>query len=109
MSHLEKLLLIHMRSLKCEMPVAEYRFHPVRRWRFDFAYPSQKLAIEVEGGTWTNGRHSRAKGFESDCEKYNTAQMMGWTVLRFTGDMIKRGEAIQSIEAALLAEEESGC
>ncbi|EPP5336614.1 hypothetical protein ACUSRM_000689 [Vibrio alginolyticus] len=51
MSQLEKLLLQHIRALKLEVPMSEYRFHETRRWRFDFAYPDQQLAIEVEGGT----------------------------------------------------------
>jgi very-short-patch-repair endonuclease len=100
-SQLEALLLHHLKALKLEMPEAEYRFHEKRKWRFDFAYPDRQLAIEVEGGTYSNGRHTRAKGYEADCEKYNTAALQGWTVLRFTGDMIKRGEAVKMIERAL--------
>ncbi len=101
MSQLEALLIRHIRALKLEIPVSEYRFHEKRKWRFDFAYPERQLAIEVEGGTYSNGRHTRAKGYEADCEKYNTAALRGWTVLRFTGDMIKRGEAVRMIEEAL--------
>ncbi|PNH99253.1 hypothetical protein [Vibrio diazotrophicus] len=101
MSQLEALLLTHIRALKLEMPVPEYRFHETRKWRFDFAYPDQQLAIEVEGGTWSNGRHNRAKGYEADCEKYNEAALRGWTLLRFTGDMIKKGQAIKTLERAL--------
>ncbi|ANQ23192.1 hypothetical protein BA893_16090 [Vibrio natriegens] len=101
MSQLEKLLLQHIRALKLEVPESEYRFHETRRWRFDFAYPDQQLAIEVEGGTWSNGRHTRGKGYEDDCEKYNTAALRGWTVLRFTGGMVKKGLAIKMIEEAL--------
>ncbi|GAJ77628.1 hypothetical protein JCM18905_3519 [Vibrio sp. JCM 18905] len=91
MSQLEKLLLQHIRALKLEVPMSEYRFHETRRWRFDFAYPDQLLAIEVEGGTWSNGRHNRAKGYEADCEKYNMAALRGWTVLRFTGGHDQKG------------------
>lgn len=101
MSQLEALLLTHIRAVKLAMPVPEYRFHETRRWRFDFAYPDRQLAIEVEGGTWTNGRHNRAKGFEADCEKYNAAVLKGWSVLRFTGDMIRSGKAIETLERAL--------
>ncbi len=101
MSQLEALLLRHIRAVKLEMPVQEYRFHETRKWRFDFAYPDQNLAIEVEGGIWSGGRHTRGKGYEDDCEKYNTAALRGWTVLRFTGDMIKKGLAITTIEEAL--------
>lgn len=66
----------------------EYRFHPKRKWLFDFAFPMHNLAIEVEGGIWTGGRHTRGKGFEADCEKYLEAALLGWTVLRLTAKQI---------------------
>lgn len=86
-----------------EQPETEYRFHGLRRWRFDFAWPGRMLAVEVEGGQWVNGRHQRGKGYEDDCEKYNTAALMGWRVLRFTGDMVKDGRALATLLAALEA------
>lgn len=64
--------------------VKEYRFHDKRKWRFDYAIPEHKIAIEVEGGVWTGGRHTSPKGFLGDMEKYNTATVMGWRVLRTT-------------------------
>lgn len=70
-------------------PQVEYRFHFKRKWRFDAAYPEQKVAFEVEGGTWSGGRHVNPIGFEKDCEKYNTAAKMGWRVYRLTPKMIK--------------------
>lgn len=78
-------------------PETEYRFHDTRRWRFDFAWPDYLLAVEVEGGQWINGRHQRGKGFEDDCEKYNEAALDGWMVLRFTGDMVKDGRALEML------------
>lgn len=83
------------------LPHREYRFHPVRMWRFDFAYPEIKLAIECEGGTWANGRHNRGSGFEEDCAKYNQAALLGWRVLRFTKSMIDSGQAIHAIRTAI--------
>lgn len=68
----------------------EYRFHPVRRWRFDFAVPEHMLAIEVEGGSYVQGRHTRGKGFAADMEKYNTATLMGWSVLRYTPQQVDK-------------------
>ena len=68
----------------------EYRFHPIRRWKFDFAIPEKSIAIEVEGGVYSSGRHTRGSGFRKDTEKYNTATAMGWRVLRFaTNDLMK--------------------
>jgi very-short-patch-repair endonuclease len=70
-----------------------------RRWRFDFALPD-KLAVEVEGGVWAQGRHNRGAGFAADCEKYNEAVLLGWRVLRFTTDMVLDGTALSTIERA---------
>lgn len=81
--------------------VSEYRFHDSRKWRIDFAFPSQKLAVEVEGGGWVNGRHNRGGGMEADLEKYNALTLAGWRLLRFTGKAIKSGVALRTIEEAM--------
>ena len=101
MSHLEDTLLMHINGYEMPTPEREYRFHPVRKWRFDLAWPERKIAAEVEGATWTNGRHTRGSGFVADCEKYNAAALLGWTVYRFTGSMIEDGAAIETIRRAL--------
>ena len=64
--------------------VAEHRFHDTRKWRFDYAIPHLRIALEVEGGVWTGGRHTSAKGFLRDMDKYNEAALNGWIVLRCT-------------------------
>jgi hypothetical protein len=69
-------------------PLPEYKFHETRKWRFDFAWPYQMLAVEIEGGIWESkfikrGRHLRGKGFMEDMEKYRTAELSGWHVLRY--------------------------
>ena len=61
---------------------AEFRFHPKRRWRADFAHLESRTLIEVEGGIWISGRHNRATGFIADLEKYLEATLAGWTVIR---------------------------
>lgn len=99
-SRLEAELALHMRASGLN-PESEFRFHPPRRWRFDFAFPAEKVAVECEGGIWTNGRHTRGKGYAADCEKYNQASLDGWVLLRFTGDQIQSGEALAQIEQAL--------
>lgn len=70
-------------------PVREYRFHPTRKWRFDFAWVRERVAVEIEGGAWSQGRHTRGAGFSEDCAKYNAATCADWRVLRFTGDMLR--------------------
>ena len=101
MSDLEDLLAQQMQFVGLPTPEREYRFAPPRRYRADFAYPDRMLLIEVEGGVWTQGRHSRGAGFTEDCSKYNLAASMGFRVLRFTGDMIKSGLAVRTIEDVL--------
>lgn len=80
-------------ALRLPAPVREYRFHPTRRWRFDFAWPDKKLALEVEGGIWVNGAHNRGEHFISDCDKYNAATLDGWRVFRVTEKHIRDGQA----------------
>jgi len=99
LSPLETELLNQITAYGLPLPATEYHFHPERKWRFDFAYPSRKIGIEVEGGTWVQGRHSQGAGFEKDCEKYNQAALMGWIVLRYTGAMIADGRAIHELDA----------
>lgn len=82
--------------------VKEFKFHPKRRWRFDYAIPEHKIAVEVEGGVWTGGRHTRPQGFLGDIEKYNTATLMGWRVFRTTPDeLLKTGTLILLKQAIL--------
>lgn len=61
----------------------EYRFCPGRMWRFDYANPDRMLAIEIEGAIFGRGRHSRGAGMTGDMEKYNSAELRGWTLLRY--------------------------
>ena len=100
-SKLEETLALQIRVTKLPPPLREFRFHPQRRWRFDFAWPAAKLAVEVEGGVYSGGRHTRGKGFENDCEKQNSAVLRGWRVLRFTGPQVKSAYALAVIESAL--------
>jgi very-short-patch-repair endonuclease len=77
--------------------VKEYQFHDKRKWRFDYAILDKKIAIEVEGGVWIQGRHTRPKGFLGDMEKYNTAAQMGWKLLRITPDKLMSLETFEMI------------
>lgn len=82
-------------------PVAEHRFDPERKWRFDYAWPDRKVALEVEGGAWTGGRHTRAAGFLADMEKYNRAVILGWRVLRCTPDTLLTAGTIDMLKSLL--------
>ncbi|HXG10564.1 MAG TPA: hypothetical protein VNK04_12450 [Gemmataceae bacterium] len=82
-------------------PVREYRFAPPRFWRFDYAWPAERIALEVEGGIWVRGRHVRGRGYEADLTKYNEATLAGWTVLRVTPAMLADGRALAWLERAL--------
>ena len=100
-SEVETLLATHIKWAGLPVPRREFRFHPIRRWRADFAWPDRKLLVEVEGGVWSQGRHVRGRGFQGDCQKYNAAAMGGWMVLRFTPDMVLDGSAIADILCVL--------
>jgi len=103
MSDLSESLAFLMRLEALPEPVREHKFHPTRKWRFDFAWPARMIAVEVDGGTWAGGRHTRGAGFEKDCEKLNAATLLGWRVFRFTTGMIDSGEAVSIITQALTA------
>jgi very-short-patch-repair endonuclease len=94
----EELLAAQIKAAGLPDPIREYRFAPPRRWRADFAWPDQLLIVEVEGGTWTGGRHSTGSGTEADCEKYNTALCQGWRVLRVTTGQVKSGQALEWVQ-----------
>ncbi len=67
----------------------EFRFHPTRKWRSDFAHLPSRTLIEIEGGIWVRGRHTSPKGFAADAEKYLEAALAGWRVIRLVDDQIK--------------------
>ena len=81
--------------------VKEFQFHPQRKWRFDYAIPEHKIALEVEGGVWTYGRHTRPQGFLGDIEKYNMATLMGWRIFRTTPENLYRLATINLLKKAI--------
>jgi len=118
LSNLEAIFALQLKALDCDV-VREYRFalaaigNPkegiraklkkagLKDWRFDFAFKREKLAVEIEGGVFTGGRHTRPTGFIDDTHKYNAAVLLGWRVLRFAAPDIKSGEALGVVDQAL--------
>lgn len=90
---------VHQRlGVEC---VREYRFHPVRKWRFDYAIPLLKIAIECDGGVFTRGRHVRPVGYLNDMEKFNASSELGWLVLKFTPQQLMKEETIATIRTTI--------
>ncbi len=92
-------LAFQMRAVGLPEFCREWRFDAVRRWRFDAAWPERMLAVECDGGQWKpgGGRHNT----DADREKLNAAAVLGWRVLRFSGDQVRDGSAVTVIEQAL--------
>jgi hypothetical protein len=94
--------LLQCKAHKLPEPIQEYRFAPPRRWRFDFCWvgnardfgSNNLIAMEIEGGLFIKGGHSRGRSFIKNMEKYNQATLLGWRVFRFSPDEIKDGSAI---------------
>lgn len=80
----------------------EYQFDEKRKYRLDLAFPAQRVGIEIEGGIWDSGAHSRPKGILRDMEKGNLLVLSGWRVLRYTPDQVRQGEAIEGLKALLV-------
>lgn len=75
----------------------EYKFHPDRKWRFDFANVADQVAVEVNGGQWQKSGHSSGAGLRRDAEKLNAAQLLGWKVYVFTTDMLHKRVAADNV------------
>ena len=100
-SALEEEMAFQLHAAGVPDPEREFRFLRNRRFRFDFAWQDARVALEIDGGHQTGGRHVRPQGFEKDCEKMSLAAINGWRVLRATGRHVRTGVALQWVEAAL--------
>lgn len=101
---LEALFAQQVHACRLPAPQREHLFHPERKWRFDFAWPDFKVAVEIDGGTHdgaARGRHVRGEGFERDAEKLNQAQSLGWRVFRYTSRMVRSGVAVVDVAVQL--------
>lgn len=92
----ESTLANQLRALKINFE-QEYKFHPKRKWRADFHIVGKKILVEVEGGIWSGGRHTRGKDYIGDMEKYNSATALGYQVYRYSTEQVKSGLALEEI------------
>lgn len=95
-SYLERQFMRLVIRHQLPQPVREFKFHPVRKWRLDFAWPELKVAVEVDGNTFadrsTPGNHAVGKAYQRDCIKNNAAQLEGWAILRADREMVGTDE-----------------
>lgn len=82
-------------------PQVEYRFHPTRKWRADFAWVAEKVALEVDGGTWSGGRHTRGSGWQKDAEKRRAYAALGYLVIPVTPLDAVKGIWVDTVREAL--------
>ena len=90
----EELFMHQLMENQLDIPKVEYKFLKNRRFRFDFAWPDRMIAVEIEGGVFSGGRHTRGVGYTRDLEKYNLATLHGWLVFRFTTQDVTTQKAI---------------
>ncbi len=100
-SPLEREFLRHCIALGLPEPVRQYRFHPKRRWKADFAWPVHMVLVELEGGVYRRGWHQSIARYISDCRKYRAAAIMGYRVLRYVGEEVRDGSAVREVELVL--------
>jgi hypothetical protein len=83
--------------------MVEYRFAPPRRWRWDLCWPDRHLlvAVEVNGGLWVRGRHSRAKGAEADYCKNAAGILLGWRVFWCSTEQLNSGLVWEWVRKAM--------
>lgn len=94
-------LPLRVGAVRIPAPVREHKFHPTRKWRFDWAYPAMRIAVEVQGGIFTQGRHVRGAALLREYEKINAAALAGWRILFVTPQQVQNGEATKLIAQAI--------
>lgn len=94
--------LPYLRANNLPIPEPEFQFHPKRKWKFDYAWEEYKIALEVEGGIFTGGRHTRPKGFIGDMEKYNSAAVLGWRIIRVQPKELETKKTIDLLKEILI-------
>lgn len=103
MSYLEDELDWLIQDDGLPVPARNFRFEAPRSKReLDFAWTDYRVAVEVQGGIWARGAHTRGAGYQRDCSKLNDAQLQGWLLLWVTARHIDHGKALVWIRQALI-------
>lgn len=89
------------RAAGLPVPVDEYQFHETRKWRFDFAWPVQKVALEIDGGNFIGGAHVNGARIRKTHEKENEAQAMGWRIFHTMPESALKSETMGFLQRAL--------
>jgi hypothetical protein len=100
--HLEN--TVHQDIIDCQLAEGckpQHVFHPQRKWAFDFSWPRYKIALEVNGGTYMRGRHSRGAGQRKDYEKWSEASLLGWLLILVDSKDVSKKVHIERIQRAM--------
>lgn len=91
----------YLQTNNLPIPVREHKFHETRKWRLDFAWLDYKIALEVNGGVWRNGRHTRGTGYINDLEKITELSLLGWIIIQVVPKDLMTDKTIEYIKKAL--------
>lgn len=97
-SYLEARLAQFITARGLPRPVRQLKFHPTRKWTYDFAWPDLGVALEIEGAVFAAGRHTRGASYAKDCDKYNAAAALGWLVYRVTTQQFRDGSVFTLVD-----------
>jgi len=97
----EEAFLFWCKALKLPIPARNLRFHPIRKFEIDFAWPEQKIGVEINGAVFSGGGHARPLGIIRDYQKSNLLVQSGWRVLRFIPSEIISGKAMREVQDLL--------
>lgn len=103
MKYNPKIVIAYFKECGLPEPVTEYKFaHTIgRKWRFDFAFEKEMVAVEIQGGLFSGGRHTNGAALLKEYEKLNHAAMLGWRVMFFQPKAICLIETVKMIREAL--------
>lgn len=96
-----KIILAAWTAAGLPRPTPEHQFHATRKWRFDFAFLEHMVAVEVQGGIFTRGRHTRGPALKQEYEKLREAAALGWLVLPVPPNEVLSKKFIDQLRRAL--------